>query len=93
MRRSDMVIKIQDMLNSGYDPNHTEHQASEFLSGLEKLGIKPPRLPEEYCQAIMSVYYAGYSFHQWEEEIEKDEQVMKALNRRRELNESRKRNS
>lgn len=53
-----------------------------ILSMLEGHGMKPPTLPEDYCQAIMDVYYGGYSFNQWEEEIEKDEKVMEAYNRR-----------
>lgn len=80
MRRSEMVKILEEEFKD------TDINADTFLSNLEVVyGMRPPRLPEEYCQAIMRVYCAGYTLHQWEEEIEKDEKVMESLKRRREL--------
>lgn len=42
MKRSEMVKKVQDLLNGGFDPCHTEDQASDFLAKLEEFGMKPP---------------------------------------------------
>lgn len=67
--------------------------AFNILYFLEANGMKPPTLPEEYCQAIMSIYYGGYSFNQWEEEFYKDEKVVEALTRREEAAERRKQKS
>lgn len=64
---------------------HTDDDMAEnMLKDVEDLlGMAPPRLPEDYCQAIMSVYYGGYSFNKWEDEVLKDTAVMEAYNRRR----------
>lgn len=80
MKRSYMI----ELINKGIlCPNCPTGSAEQALSMLEDFGMKPPTLPEDYCQAIMHVYYGGCSFNQWEEEIEKDEKVMEAYNRRR----------
>ncbi len=60
----------------------TKEEADKMLLALENIGMRPPSLPEMHCQAIMDVYYGGYSFNQWEEDFEKDEKVMKALQKR-----------
>jgi hypothetical protein len=91
MKRSDAVKNIANYLASteypAQDVDGAEsplflQKAEEMLQKMESLGMKPPRLPESYCQAIMSVYYGGYTYNQWEEEVEKDEKVMAAKKRR-----------
>lgn len=85
MKRTEAIQKIKDLLNGGFDPNHTDEQANNFLIELQDtMGMKPPRLPEIYCQALMSVYMAGYTFYQWEEDIEKDAAVMAVVKRKQE---------
>jgi len=74
MKRSDFIEKIRASMG-GLD-------AEEVLSKIESLGMKPPCLPENHCQAIMDVYYAGYTFNKWEEDFEKDDKLVKALERR-----------
>ena len=90
MKRTEMIeniaasLSIMDTLQD--EPLGTHfylNDADTLLKKLEALGMKPPRLPEEYCQAIMHIYYAGYTFNQWEEEIVKDEKVMAEVERRR----------
>lgn len=85
MKRSEMVQMLKNIvfMASQDDIHFNDIEASELLNRLEHVGMKPPRLPEEYCQAIMTVYYAGFSFYQWEEDVEKDVQVMETLKRRR----------
>jgi hypothetical protein len=54
----------------------------ELLDFIESKGMKPPSVSEEDQQAIMSVYYGGYTFNQWDEDLEKDEKVQKMKTRR-----------
>lgn len=82
MKRSDAVSNIKAIVNNMSDFDITTYAAENLLTKLEEMGMKPPTLPEDYCQAIMHVYYGGYSFNQWEEDIEKDERIMEAYNRR-----------
>jgi hypothetical protein len=60
-------------------------QAALMLDVIEKAGMAPPTLPSDYCQAIMQVYYAGYTFHQWEESVKQDYKVMEAMRKREEI--------
>lgn len=81
MKRSEMVQTLTDFLeNSDIDVVYEEVEI--ILRFLEAQGMKPPRLPEDTCQAILNVYYAGYSLNQWEEDIEKDAAVMEMKARR-----------
>ena len=59
-------------------------EAELMLRAMENAGMKPPRLPEEICQAILHIYYMGYSLYQWEEDALKDEKVVAELKRRAE---------
>src|ERR1700677_2358269 len=87
MKKADFMEKLGhiisrvdfggDMSGLGYD------KAAEFVwAELTKLGIKPPPVSEEMRQCIMHVYYAGYTFNQWDEDLEKDQQVMETKKRR-----------
>ena len=86
MKRSEMVGKVKNLvyMANPEDLILTDDEASQLLQGLEDAGMKPPALPEDYCQAIMQVYYAGYTFNKWEEDVVKDEEVMKKYNARME---------
>lgn len=77
MRRNEMILKIQLELACEVE------EAEAILNVVEKLGMKPPRVSEEDVQAIISVYYGGYSYNQWDEELEKDTAVQAARERRR----------
>lgn len=81
MKRTEM-IEIIDKILFEHELPLLQGISKEILGSLEAAGMAPPTLPGDYCQAIMHVYYGGYSFHQWEEEVEKDEKVMAALKRR-----------
>lgn len=88
MKRSEAVKKLAELFeehsnNQQYKGYSHEGLADTFLQLAEQIGMKPPCLPEEYCQGIMSIYYAGYTFYQWDEDIQKDVAVMKAVERRR----------
>ncbi len=61
-----------------------------LLKAMEERGVKPPTLSHDKCQAIMDVYYAGYTFNQWDEDFEKDEKANLALKRRKEAEKKRK---
>lgn len=95
MRRSEALLKLQRfyivrhvMVEGGYiTPNQF---MAEVLDYIESLGMMPPRLPEEDCQALMSIYYGGYTTHQWEEDFVKDEKAQEAKKRRAEAAERRK---
>ena len=85
MKREQMVEIIMEELSGKL--NYSEMPlitASELLAKLEASGMKPPCLDSDTCQAIMSVYYAGYTLNQWDEDIEKDEEVMAKKKRRAE---------
>jgi hypothetical protein len=57
---------------------------SSILKELEDAGLKPPKLSQDKCQALMAVYYGGYTFNQWDEDFSKDEKAVAALERRQE---------
>jgi hypothetical protein len=80
MKRSEMLAKIRaELVGKQID---TENFEEQILSTVEKLGMKPPSVSEEDCQAIMSVYMGGYSFNQWDEELEKNTELQEAKKRR-----------
>jgi hypothetical protein len=88
MKRSEAVQLAQKYL----DHNAGQLVGEQLVRFAESiLEMKPPRLPEEDCQAIMHVYYAGYTFYQWEEDAAKDEKVQEAKDRRRVARENRNR--
>lgn len=94
MKRSEMINKIGSKIYLELGPrigdlNTAQKLAELLLKDMEELGMRPPRLPEEDCQAILSVYYAGYSLNQWEEDAVKDEKVMEAKARRAEARQRR----
>lgn len=84
MKREEMLLKIQEILVEQSEDMTLEDAAEDILTRLEKAGMRPPMLPENYCQAIMDIYIGGYSKNQWEENVQKDEKVMNALKRREE---------
>jgi hypothetical protein len=85
MKREEMVLKIAECLSEPHFPDDVMKQAEAILSRLERAGMRPPQLDEDKCQALMHVYYAGYTFNQWDEEFEKDEKAVAALKLRREI--------
>lgn len=94
MKRSEVVKIIaedlctMDQLSFQEQPlpaSTYENDADALLSKLEKMGMKPPRVSEEDAQAIMTVYYGGYSLHRWDEDLEKDEAIQGAKKRRAEF--------
>ena len=60
-----------------------ESEADTLLAFLEKTGMRPPMLDEDKVQALMSVYYGGYTINQWDEDFEKDAAAVSALDRRK----------
>ncbi len=84
MKRSDMIEKLRQCLIGRIDwySITSEDCAITILQFMESEGMTPPSLDEETCQAILSVYYDGYSLNQWDEDISKDEKVMAAKARR-----------
>jgi hypothetical protein len=79
VRRTEMLLKLQEILVEL--PEDLERASEELLTRIEKLGMAPPCLPSEYCQALMQVYMDP-SFNRWEEDVEKDEKIMSAVRRR-----------
>lgn len=84
MKRSEMVDIINNQMFGGSsNPDHV-NQCVALLNVIEKAGMAPPSVSEEDRQAIMHVYYMGYTFHQWDEELAKDEKVQEAKKKRAE---------
>ena len=85
MNKNEMVKIMWDFIESvefDCDCYMTENDTAELLEKMLEAGMLPPRLPGPYCQAIMDIYYGGYSFNQWEEDVQKNEQVMASKARR-----------
>lgn len=81
MKRSEMLKLIEGLFEIAQKyPN--QMNAENLLSWLDEKGMLPPRLPEDHCQALMSLYYGGFNFHQWEEDFEQDKEAVLALQRR-----------
>lgn len=88
MKRSDAIQTIKAAIDSYLavpsDKIDTDFMASSILNKVEEMGMRPPPVSEEDAQAIMSIYYAGYTLNQWDEDLAKDEQVAEAKKRRAE---------
>lgn len=80
MKRDEMIA----LLVKDSDGKHSENTVKEILFLAEKYGMLPPSVDEDKCQAIMDIYYAGYTFNQWDEDYGKDDKVMAAYKRRME---------
>ena len=88
MKRTDMINKLRDIIlthiNCGPDCCGDDPQMYDtMLKEIEALGMKPPILDEDKCQALMCVYYGGYTFYQWDEDFEKDTKAVAALTKRK----------
>ncbi|HBI00873.1 MAG TPA: hypothetical protein DDY18_04535 [Flavobacterium sp.] len=96
MKRETMILKIATLIVLGdiqfkdQKKESPETTAANILNMVEKLGMKPPSLPSDHQQAIMQVYYDGYTMNQWEEDFDKDPKVVAALQRRLEAAQKRK---
>lgn len=89
MKRSDVIKLLESMVKnydelSGKTRPTFEQFATAILNTMEGVGMTPPSVSEEDRQAIMHVYYAGYTFHQWDEDLEKDDKVQEAKKKRAE---------
>lgn len=88
MTKEEMINTIEKTL---YDLElgsitDRKEQAKVILNTLEKEGMKPPQLENIKCQAIMEIYYAGYTLNMWDEDfIKSEESVLKAYERRKKL--------
>jgi len=84
MKRSKMVEQLCEPITvEGLGNLHLlPAEADAILGLLEQLGMKPPTLPEDHCQAILQIYYGNYTFNQWEEDFDKDTKAVDALQRR-----------
>lgn len=103
MKRSDMLKELQSHLSTiaectperGGDVGDNTidrilmGHAEILLENLEKLGMQPPFVSKEDCDAIMSVYYGEYTLNQWDEDLEKDEKVQEMKKRKAEAREKR----
>ncbi len=76
MRKTDAIQSFASFLDDkGVNRSEREKLAAEIVAHALKIGMRPPSVSEEDKQAIMSVYYAGYTFNQWDEDLEKDEKI------------------
>lgn len=91
MRRDEFVQFMANAYKQLSVIRPTPEQLMDMLlKAMEEKGIKPPALSSDKCQAIMDVYYAGYTFNQWDEDFEKDEKANVALKRRKEAEKKRR---
>jgi len=81
MKRSEILKLIEQVIHADKDNSDVQTKAENMLNSLEQAGMMPPCLPENHCQAIMQIYYGGYSFYKWEEDFQKDPKVVEALER------------
>lgn len=63
--------------------------AEKVLTEIEVAGMMPPRLDEDKCQALMHLYYAGFTLYQWDEDFTKDEKAVAAYEKRKKWKEER----
>jgi hypothetical protein len=93
MKRNEAVELLREIVLEHMNCQCCDSDEKMFSTMLkeiqEKIGMEPPRLPEDECQALMRVYYSGYTFNQWDEDFEKDEEAVKAKKDRPEAQERR----
>ena len=86
MKRDEMLELISNLpLNQDTGFCLSLHEADVLLTQLENIGMKPPSLAEDKCQALTRVYYAGHTYNQWDEDFEKDEKAMAAYKEQLEM--------
>jgi hypothetical protein len=84
VRRSDFKARLSEFMRS------PESRDPENMLRYVEATMRPPRTTDDNAQAIMHVYYAGYTLNQWDEDVEKDEKVMEAKRQRAEAEERRR---
>ena len=85
MRKTNAIQSFAAFLDDkGVNRSEREKLAAEIVEHAIKIGMRPPSVSEEDRQALMTVYYAGYTFNQWDEDLEKDEKVQEAKKRKQE---------
>lgn len=81
MKRDEMLELISNLpLNQDTGFCLSAHEADILLTHLESIGMLPPPLATNKCQALNRVYYEGHNYNQWDDDFEKDEKAMKAYN-------------
>lgn len=81
MKREEMVEKMNDFcMQNGIGVSRWD--LDRLLAHMIDAGMEKPRLEEMKCQAIMDVYYGGYTLNQWDEDFEKDPKIVAAFKRR-----------
>jgi hypothetical protein len=81
MKRSEFYKKVlKNKFNTVFT---TKEQVENALEVFESLGMRPPCLPDKYCQALLDVYIDP-NLNQWEEEVVKDQKVMERVKLREE---------
>lgn len=92
MKRPEMLERLKARLNhiKGGKPDtgeelypNDEYLVWALLDEVEKAGMRPPCLPDQYCQALHDVYVYP-NLNQWEEEVEQDQKVMDRVKKREE---------
>lgn len=78
MKRPEMLEIIRQELLKTVGGDAAKHLAEDILSLIEKAGMRPPCLPDKYCQALFDVYIYP-NLNQWEEEVVKDQKVMERV--------------
>jgi hypothetical protein len=76
MKRSDALASICNKLFEYSNQPISEGMAEDFLVYIENgIGMRPPELDEDKCQALIHIYYGGFTYNQWDEDFEKDEKA------------------
>lgn len=93
MKRKEMSNIIQSVFarkcGAMKFPCVVDELCDDILEAIEEAGMAPPQVDVETRHAIMSVYYGGYTFHQWDEDVEQNEKVQAAKKRRAEAKQNR----
>lgn len=82
MKRNEMIQIMKIASATGPSAVDMDKYLGNILDAMEKAGMKPPHISEEDAQAAMQVYYGGFSYNQWDEDLLKDEELQKAKEKR-----------
>lgn len=99
MKRDDFIMQLAKLKyksdQNEFMPNWEDcpysyargyiNDAEIWLRQCESLGMKPPCLDEDKCEALEQTYVFGGNPYQWDEDFEKDENVMVTYKRRMEF--------
>jgi len=86
MKRIEMLEILKQILESECNEKFKQDSLDRILSAIERAGMEPPHISQDATQAAIHLYYGGFSYNQWDEDLLKDQKLQDEIKRREEWN-------